>query len=103
MKRSILMGVILLGFGLAATALAQTAPGTHSEAKSANLSAVLCFLFPGLDPFCLGHKNEAPQKPKPSNQIPLGREGYSLNFDLGFIHGLYGDRMVPAAKIKFGF
>ena len=92
-------------------AFAQTAVLAHSEVRSPNLFAVLSFLFPGFDPLCINRSDNLCQESKTKSSFlsrgelaePLGKEFYSLNFDLGFMNNKLDGKTIPAAKLKFGF
>ena len=92
-------------------AFAQTAVLAHSEVRSPNLFAVLSFLFPGFDPLCINRNDKLHQESSTKSSLlvrgelakHLGKECYSLNFDLGFANNKFDGKTIPAAKLKFGF
>ncbi len=111
MRGSNLIGVVLLGVGLTGAAFAQTMAPIPAEVKPANLFAVLSYLFPGFDPLCINRDDKSKPKTMVKSFLStrgglvesLGKECYSLNFDLGFMNNKLDGKTLPAAKLKFGF
>ena len=111
MKRLILILTILWGLGLTGRGFAQTIISAHAEVRSPNIFAVLSYLFPGFDPWCINRSDKLRQESRIKSSIlsrdelaePLGKECYSLNFDLGFMNNKRDGVTIPAAKLKFGF